>query len=67
MLRGITAQANEDKYGLYLSTGQLESDIIEEVKEMVHSRRVDGMILLYSTTADPVIPFLLEENFRLLL
>ncbi|GAF15463.1 LOW QUALITY PROTEIN: maltose operon transcriptional repressor MalR, LacI family [Bacillus sp. JCM 19045] len=63
VLRGITAQANEDKYGLYLSTGQLESDIIEEVKEMVHSRRVDGMILLYSTTADPVIPFLLEENF----
>ncbi|GAF18128.1 LOW QUALITY PROTEIN: maltose operon transcriptional repressor MalR, LacI family [Bacillus sp. JCM 19046] len=67
VLRGITAQANEDKYGLYLSTGQLESDIIEEVKEMVHSRRVDGMILLYSTTADPVIPFLLEEIFRLLL
>lgn len=63
VLRGITAQANEGKYGLYLSTGQTESDILEEVKEMVHSRRVDGIILLYSTKADTVIPFLLEENF----
>ncbi|MFS0785606.1 LacI family DNA-binding transcriptional regulator [Shouchella sp. 1P09AA] len=62
VLRGITAQANEDKYGLYFSTGQTEEDILEEVKEMVHSRRVDGIILLYSTTNDPIIPFLLKEK-----
>ncbi|MED4128564.1 LacI family DNA-binding transcriptional regulator [Shouchella miscanthi] len=63
VLRGITAQANKDKYGLYLSTGQTEEGIMEEVKEMVYSRRVDGIILLYSTTSDPVIPFLLREKF----
>ena len=63
VLRGITTQANEQRYGLYLSTSQTDLDILEEVKEMVYSRRVDGIILLYSTIADPVIDFLLDKSF----
>jgi DNA-binding LacI/PurR family transcriptional regulator len=63
VLRGITAEANEKRYGLYLSTSQTEEAILDEVKDMVHSRRVDGLILLYSTIDDPVIDFLLEKSF----
>ena len=63
VLRGITAQANEKKYGLYLSTAQTDKGILEEVIEMYYTRRVDGMILLYSTVSDPIIEFLLDKAF----
>ncbi|KGA97360.1 LacI family transcription regulator [Alkalihalobacillus alcalophilus ATCC 27647 = CGMCC 1.3604] len=67
VLRGITAKAYLEKYGLYLSTGQTDQEILEEVKQMVYSRRVDGIILLYSKVNDLVLPFLTEQNFPFVL
>ncbi|WP_059105581.1 LacI family DNA-binding transcriptional regulator [Shouchella shacheensis] len=63
VLRGITAKAHEEKYGLYVSTGQTDREIFAEVKEMVQSKRVDGVVLLYSKTDDPLVPFLIQESF----
>ncbi|UOE95379.1 LacI family DNA-binding transcriptional regulator [Alkalihalobacillus sp. LMS39] len=63
VIRGITAKAHQENYGLYLSTGQTEDEILDEVMEMVHSRRVDGIMLLYSRVDDKVMPFLIEQNF----
>ncbi len=55
------------KFGLYLSTGQTDAEIFEEVKQMVQSRQVDGLILLYSKVDDFVMPYLLENNFPFVL
>lgn len=62
VIRGITSKAYLEKYGLYLSTGQTDEEILEEVKQMVQSGRVDGIILLYSKVDDKVMPYLIENN-----
>ncbi|GAF64024.1 putative transcriptional regulator [Bacillus sp. TS-2] len=67
VLRGITAKASVDKFGLYLSTGQSDDEIYDDVQQMVFSRRIDGIILLYSKMNDRIIPFLLKEKFPFVL
>ncbi|BAB06642.1 LacI family DNA-binding transcriptional regulator [Halalkalibacterium halodurans] len=67
VIRGITTKAYVEKYGLYLSTGQTEEELLAEVKEMVQSRRVDGILLLYAKQDDKVMPYLIEENFPFVL
>ncbi|PYZ97412.1 LacI family transcriptional regulator [Alteribacter lacisalsi] len=63
VIRGISTKAHMLEYGLYLSTGQTEEEIFEEVQHMVQGRRVDGIILLYSRVNDKVISYLYEQNF----
>ncbi|MBM7570824.1 LacI family DNA-binding transcriptional regulator [Aquibacillus albus] len=63
VIRGISTKAYQEGYGLYLSTGQTEDEILEEVKQMVFGGRVDGIILLYSRINDKVMPFLIEQDF----
>ncbi|MDR4890311.1 LacI family DNA-binding transcriptional regulator [Fredinandcohnia sp. QZ13] len=63
VIRGISVQAREHKYGLYLSTAGTEEEIFEEVVGMVQGRRVDGLILLYSRTDDRVINYLQKIDF----
>ncbi|OCA86272.1 MULTISPECIES: LacI family DNA-binding transcriptional regulator [unclassified Bacillus (in: firmicutes)] len=63
VLRGISRSANEQKYGLYLSTSFTQEGIYEEVVSMVQGKRVDGLILLYSRKNDEVIEFLKQVNF----
>ena len=63
VLRGISRCANEQKYGLYLSTSYTQEGIYEEVVSMVQGKRVDGLILLYSRKNDEVIEFLKQVNF----
>lgn len=67
VIRGISTKAYQEGYGLYLSTGQTEEEIFEEVKRMVQGGRVDGILLLYSRTNDKIMPFLLEHNFPFVL
>ncbi|ANU15198.1 Maltose operon transcriptional repressor MalR, LacI family [Planococcus halocryophilus Or1] len=62
VLRGISTQAHDSKYGLYLSTGATLEEIYQEVVEMVQGRRVDGIILLYSKIGDPVLEFLRQSE-----
>ncbi len=63
VLRGISNIAHSMDYSLLLNTGQTDEEILEGVKRMVHSNRTDGIILLYSQLDDPVVNFLLEQNF----
>ncbi len=62
VLRGISTQAHDSKYGLYLSTGATQEEIYQEVVEMVQGRRVDGIILLYSKINDPVLEYLSQSS-----
>ncbi|MDQ0483472.1 LacI family DNA-binding transcriptional regulator [Guptibacillus hwajinpoensis] len=63
VLRGISTKAHEKEYTLYMSTGSKEEDILEGVMGMVHGRRVDGIVMLYSRIDDKIMTFLQEQNF----
>ncbi|WP_067839568.1 LacI family DNA-binding transcriptional regulator [Amphibacillus sediminis] len=63
VLRGIGSIAHETEYSLYVSTGGDDEQLFDEVKRMVYGHRVDGIILLYSRVNDPIMDFLVEENF----
>lgn len=63
VIRGISTKAHQLDYGLYLSTGQTEEEIYEEVEDMVQGKRVDGIILMYSKVNDKVMNFLYKEKF----
>lgn len=63
VLRGISAVAHRLDYSLLLNTGETDKEMQEGVERMVHSNRVDGIILLYSQIDDPVVHFLLEQDF----
>lgn len=63
VLRGISAKAHENGYGLYLSTGTTEDEIYKEVVSMVQGGRVDGMVLLYSRVNDKIMNYLNKEKF----
>ncbi|WHY87305.1 LacI family DNA-binding transcriptional regulator [Neobacillus novalis] len=63
VLRGISMNAHESKYGIYLSTGSTEEEIHEEVLSMVMGRRVDGIVLLYSRVNDRTMTYLEESGF----
>ncbi|WP_280769314.1 LacI family DNA-binding transcriptional regulator [Salipaludibacillus daqingensis] len=63
VIRGISSKAHQLEYGLYLSTGQTEEEIFEEVQDMVQGKRVDGIVLLYSKVNDKVMNYLYNEKF----
>ncbi|WP_184664850.1 LacI family DNA-binding transcriptional regulator [Texcoconibacillus texcoconensis] len=63
VIRGISSKARELDYGLYLSTGQTEEEIYQEVQNMVQGKRVDAIILLYSRVNDRVMNYLYEQHF----
>lgn len=63
VLRGIGSTAHETEYSLYITTGGNEDQVFEETKRMVYGNRVDGIILLYSRVADPILDFLVSVNF----
>lgn len=58
VLRGISVSAHRSQFGLYLSTGATEEEIMQEVKAMVRGKKVDGIILLYSRIGDKVMEYL---------
>lgn len=66
VLRGICLEARKSQFGIYLTTGATEEEILQEVIEMVQGKRVDGIILLYSKTNDQIMDYLLQKNSRLL-
>lgn len=63
VLRGISTKAHEKEYTLYLSTGATEEEMLEGVMGMVHGRRVDGIVMLYSRIDDKIMAFLEQQNF----
>ncbi|WNF35815.1 LacI family DNA-binding transcriptional regulator [Bacillaceae bacterium IKA-2] len=67
VIRGISTKVHQVGFGLYLSTGQTEDEILEEIVHMVQGRRVDGIILLYSRVNDRIMPYLQQQNFPFVL
>jgi DNA-binding LacI/PurR family transcriptional regulator len=67
VIRGIVTQSTRSEYDLMITTGTTEREEVEAVTRLVMGRRVDGVILLYSRKADPVISFLEEQNFPFVL
>lgn len=63
VIRGISKEAHAYHYGLYITTGITKDEIREEVLSMVHGRRVDGLILLYSRIGDELVDLLIELDF----
>ncbi|WP_054637419.1 LacI family DNA-binding transcriptional regulator [Thalassobacillus sp. C254] len=63
VIRGISSKARKEGYGLYLSTGQTEEELFDEVTHMVEGSRVDGIALLYSKINDKILHYLVEKNF----
>ncbi|OIJ10197.1 LacI family transcriptional regulator [Anaerobacillus arseniciselenatis] len=67
VIRGISTKAHQQGFGLYLSTGQSEDEIFQEVVHMVQGGRVDGIILLYSRINDRIMPYLQMQKFPFVL
>ncbi|MBP1969352.1 DNA-binding LacI/PurR family transcriptional regulator [Virgibacillus natechei] len=63
VLRGISSVIHKMHYSMFLSTGESEKEIFEEVQRMVHGSYIDGVILLYSRVDDRVTEFLHKQNF----
>ncbi|HEX7064198.1 MAG TPA: LacI family DNA-binding transcriptional regulator [Bacillales bacterium] len=62
VIRGISTKAHEEKYGLYLTTGNSEQEIFDGVSGMIQGGRVDGIVLLYSRIDDEIMAFLQENS-----
>ncbi len=67
VIRGISSFSHIKGYSLYMSTGETEQEIYEGVVKMVQGRRVDGIVLSYSRIDDPVIQYLIEQQFPFVL
>ncbi|WP_047984446.1 LacI family DNA-binding transcriptional regulator [Ornithinibacillus californiensis] len=63
ILRGIGSVIHDAEYSMYLSTGETEEEIFNEVQRLVYGSYVGGIILLYSRINDKVTNFLREQNF----
>lgn len=67
VLRAISEGAHDEKFGIQLTTGKTEEEILNDVIQMVQGKRVDGLILLYSRQDDPIIDYLLEQSIPFVL
>ncbi|GIN56713.1 LacI family DNA-binding transcriptional regulator [Lederbergia ruris] len=63
VLRGLSESAHEKNYALQMTTGKTDDEIYQDVIQMVHGRRVDGLVLLNSKVDDKIIKFLRSQNF----
>ena len=63
MLWGISQIASDYDYAIQISTGQDEQHRLENMKQMILGKRVDGLIFLYSKQDDPLVDFAVRNNF----
>lgn len=63
VLRGLSEGAHQKKYSIQMTTGQKDEEILDDVIQMVHGRRVDGLIILQAKKNDKIIEFLLQQKF----
>ena len=67
-VQGISHYCNGRQYMTTIVTGQDEAEILEAVRSMSRSGKVDGFIVLYSKKEDPVIDYhLLTKVFYYIL
>lgn len=66
-IQGISHYCNGRQYMTTIVTGQDEAEILNAVRSMSRSGKVDGFILLYSKKEDPVIDYLFNEGLLYIL
>ena len=67
VIRGISQYCNQKQYINTVITGQNEAEILDAVRSMSRSGKVDGFIILYSKKDDPVIDYLFNEGLLYIL
>jgi len=66
-IQGISHYCNGKQYMTTIVTGQDEAEILNAVRSMSRSGKVDGFIILYSKKEDPVIDYLFNEGLLYIL
>ena len=66
-IQGISHYCNGRQYMTTIVTGQDEAEILDAVRSMSRSGKVDGFIILYSKKGDPVIDYLFNEGLLYIL
>ena len=66
-IQGISHYCNGRQYMTTIVTGQDEAEILDAVRSMSRSGKVDGFIILYSKRDDPVIDYLFNEGLLYIL
>ena len=66
-IQGISDYCNGRQYMTTIVTGQDEAEILDAVRSMSRSGKVDGFIVLYSKKEDPVIDYLFNEGLLYIL
>ena len=66
-IQGISNYCNGRQYMTTIVTGQDEAEILDAVRSMSRSGKVDGFIILYSKKEDPVIDYLFNEGLLYIL
>lgn len=66
-IQGISHYCNGRQYMTTIVTGQDEDEILDAVRSMARSGKVDGFIVLYSRKDDPVIDYLFNEGLLYIL
>lgn len=66
-IQGISHYCNGRQYMTTIVTGQDEAEILDAVRSMSKSGKVDGFIILYSKKDDPVIDYLFNEGLLYIL
>ena len=66
-IQGISHYCNGRQYMTTIVTGQDEAEILNAVRSMSRSGKVDGFIILYSKKEDPVIDYLNEGLLYILI
>ena len=66
-IQGISHYCNGRQYMTTIVTGQDEAEILNAVRSMSKSGKVDGFIILYSKKEDPVIDYLFNEGLLYIL
>lgn len=63
VMRGLNEEGAKSGYSLLLTTGQNHKDRFNNVQRMVFGRQVDGLIFLYSRKEDPILDFVIQQDF----
>lgn len=66
-IQGISHYCNGRQYMTTIVTGQDEAEILDAVRSMSRSGKVDGFIILYSKKDDPVIDYLFNVGLLYIL
>ncbi|UUX33926.1 LacI family DNA-binding transcriptional regulator [Fundicoccus culcitae] len=63
VMRGLNEAGAKSKYSLLLTTGNDLESRFSSVQRMVHGRQVDGLIFLYARQNDPILEFVHQQHF----